>query len=95
MAQSTPDIFAPAKTGPVTLRSRIIEAATYEGLTRKGLATDELIDFHARMAAGGVGMTTVAYCAVAPDGRTGPRQIVWGPDHSPTGARCVLPEQAA
>jgi len=72
-----PDVLAPAKLGPVTLRNRIIKAATYEGLSRAGLVTDELIDFHVRHAAGGVGMTTVAYCAVSPDGRTDRRQIQW------------------
>lgn len=39
------------------------------------LVSDELVDFHRRVAAGGVGMTTVAYCAVAPEGRTEADQI--------------------
>ncbi|WP_241661501.1 NADH:flavin oxidoreductase [Thermomonospora catenispora] len=77
MNDPVPDVLAPAKLGPVTLRNRIIKAATYEGLSRAGLVTDELIDFHVRHAAGGVGMTTVAYCAVSPDGRTDRRQIQW------------------
>ncbi len=72
-----PDVLAPARLGPVTLRNRVIKAATYEGLSRDGLVTDELIAFHARHAAGGVGMTTVAYCAVSPEGRTDRRQIWW------------------
>lgn len=73
----TPDAFAPAQLGPIQLRNRIIKAATYEGLSRRGLVTRELIDFHRAPAAGGVGMTTVAYCAVAKDGRTDRNQIVW------------------
>ena len=72
-----PDPFAPAKLGPVQLRNRIVKAATYEGLSRRGLVTRELIDFHRAPAAGGVGMTTVAYCAVAKDGRTDRNQILW------------------
>ena len=32
--------------------------------------SDDLIAFHHAIAAGGVGMTTVAYCAVSPGGRT-------------------------
>ncbi len=77
--RTAPDVLAPAKLGPVTLRNRIIKAATYEGLSRKSLVTDELIEFHVRHARGGVGMTTVAYCAVAPEGRTDRRQIQWTP----------------
>ncbi|MEN0139908.1 MAG: NADH:flavin oxidoreductase [Rhodococcus sp. (in: high G+C Gram-positive bacteria)] len=77
------DPLAPAKLGPITLRNRVIKAATFEGLTPKGLVTDELIDFHRQPAAGGVGMTTVAYCAVAPDGRTSPGQIQWTDETMP------------
>jgi hypothetical protein len=35
-----------------------------------GRVSDELIAFHRRVAAGGVAMTTVAYLAVSPEGRT-------------------------
>jgi hypothetical protein len=63
--ETEPDPFAPAALGPVTLRNRIIKAATYENMARGGLVTDALIDFHVAYAAGGVGMTTVAYCAAA------------------------------
>lgn len=56
--------------GPITLRNRIIKAATFEARTPRGLASDDLIAFHRAIAAGGVGMTTVAYCAVSPGGRT-------------------------
>ncbi|HEX3335674.1 MAG TPA: NADH:flavin oxidoreductase [Jatrophihabitans sp.] len=72
-----PDPLAPAKLGPVELRNRVIKAATYEGLNHHSLVTDELIRFHRELAAGGVGMTTLAYCAVAPDGRTERKQLYW------------------
>jgi len=65
-----PAVFAPARLGPLTLRNRIIKAATFEGVTPKGLVDEELVAFHRSMAAGGVGMTTVAYLAVSPEGRT-------------------------
>ncbi|SEK71165.1 2,4-dienoyl-CoA reductase [Blastococcus sp. DSM 46786] len=78
-----PDVFAPAELGPVTLRNRTIKAATYEGMSHKSLVTDRLIDFHVQHAAGGVGMTTVAYCAVAPEGRTDRHQILWRPEALP------------
>jgi 2,4-dienoyl-CoA reductase-like NADH-dependent reductase (Old Yellow Enzyme family) len=66
----TTGIFEPATLGPVVLRNRIIKAATFEGVTPRGLVTDELIEFHRRVALGGVGMSTVAYLAVSPEGRT-------------------------
>ncbi len=62
--------------GPVRLRNRIIKAATSEGRSPKGLVTDELIDFHRRYVDGGVGMTTLAYCCVAPEGASAPGQIL-------------------
>lgn len=61
--------FEPAQLGPKVLRNRIVKAATFEGRTRRGAVTDDLIAFHREVAAGGVGMTTVAYCAVSPSGR--------------------------
>lgn len=79
----TPDVLAPATLGPVTLRNRTIKAATYENMARDGLVTDALIDFHVEHAAGGVGMTTVAYCAVSPEGRTDGNQLYWRPEALP------------
>ncbi|OBB12849.1 NADH:flavin oxidoreductase [Mycolicibacterium setense] len=73
---SSPDPFAPAQLGPVTLRNRVIKAATSEGRSPDGLVTDDLIDFHRSFAEGGVGMTTVAYCCVSRQGASAPGQIV-------------------
>ena len=78
-----PDVFTPAKLGPVTLRNRIIKAATFEASTPNALVTDDLIRYHRLLAAGGVGMTTVAYCAVTPGGRTEGRQIWMRPEAVP------------
>ena len=61
--------FTPGRLGPLTLRNRFVKAATFEGATPKGEVTDRLINFHRAVAAGGVGMSTVAYCAVSPGGR--------------------------
>ena len=72
---AAPDVFSPVELGPVRLRNRVVKAATFEGRTPRGLATDELIDFHAAVARGGTAMTTVAYLAVAPEGRTHAEQI--------------------
>ncbi|MEZ0362289.1 NADH:flavin oxidoreductase [Mycobacterium sp. pUA109] len=80
---ATPDVFSPVKLGPVTLRNRIIKAATFEARTPHALVTDDLIEYHRLPAAGGVGMTTVAYCAVAPGGRTSGEQIWMRPEALP------------
>ncbi|MQY04458.1 NADH:flavin oxidoreductase [Actinomadura macrotermitis] len=72
---SADTVFEPARLGPLTLRNRVIKAATFEGRTPRALVTDELIAFHRAVAAGGAAMTTLAYCAVSPEGRTERRQI--------------------
>lgn len=69
-AHEIPDVFGPAQLGPISLRNRVIKAATFEGRSPHGEVTDELIDFHLAPARGGVGLTTVAYLAVSPEGRT-------------------------
>ncbi|MDP3967773.1 MAG: NADH:flavin oxidoreductase [Nocardioides sp.] len=66
----TPDVFSPARLGPLTLRNRTIKAATFEARSPGGLVSQDLVDYHVAVAEGGVGMTTVAYLAVSPEGRT-------------------------
>ena len=77
------DVFTAAKLGPVTLRNRVIKAATFEAATPNALVTEDLITYHRLPAAGGVGMTTVAYLAVLPGGRTEGNQIYWRPEAMP------------
>ncbi len=69
--------FEPAKLGPVTLRNRIIKAASFEGVMPRGTVSQELIDFHMALAKGGVGMTTLAYCAVSKGGRVSRDTLVF------------------
>src|SRR5699024_2746026 len=76
----SPDVFSPGTIGGVTLRNRIVKAATFEGRCPRGRITDELIRFHTEYARGGVGMTTVAYLATSPEGRTDRHQYHWGMD---------------
>ena len=83
------EVFAPATLGPLTLRNRIIKAATFEGMSYQGKVSDALIDFHRATAAGGVGMTTVAYCAVSPGGRGAPHELVPRPELVPDLRRLV------
>ena len=66
---TAPSAFAPARLGPLTLRNRIVKAATFEGVMPRGAVTDDLIRFHRDVARGGAAVTTVAYCAVSPGGR--------------------------
>jgi 2,4-dienoyl-CoA reductase-like NADH-dependent reductase (Old Yellow Enzyme family) len=58
------------------LRNRIIKTATFEGMSPGGVPSAKLIEHHAALARGGVGMTTLAYCAVSPHGRTFADQLV-------------------
>lgn len=76
MTDASPDPFSPVHLGPVRLRNRIVKAATSEGRSPDGRVTDDLIAFHRSFAEGGVGMTTVAYCCVSPQGASAPGQIV-------------------
>lgn len=87
LGAAVPDPFAPAWLGPFTLRNRIVKAATFEGLTRDHVVNDALVAFHRNGAAGGVGMTTLAYCAVAPDGCGTPNELVLTPEVTPGLAR--------
>ena len=70
-----PDVFSPVTVGPLTLRNRVVKAATFEGRTPGALVSQQLVDFHALLARGGVGMTTMAYLAVSPEGRTHRDQV--------------------
>ena len=79
-------VFTPGRLGPIELRNRIIKCGTNEGMSREGLVTDRLIEWHREFAAGGVGMTTLAYCAVASEGRTYRHQI-WIRDEARAGLR--------
>src|SRR3984885_3782527 len=78
-----PDVFSPAKLGPITLRNRIIKAATFEARSPGALVSDDLIEYHRLPAAGGVGMTTVAYCAVSQGGRASGNQMWMRPEAVP------------
>lgn len=61
----------------LSLRNRVVRAATFEGMcTREGVPTDSLVRLHALVAQGGAGMTTVAYGAVHPDGRSFGAQLI-------------------
>jgi 2,4-dienoyl-CoA reductase-like NADH-dependent reductase (Old Yellow Enzyme family) len=62
-------LLAPAQLNGLELPNRVIKAATFEGKYENGAPGPRLINFHKGFAAGGVGMTTLAYCAVEADGK--------------------------
>jgi 2,4-dienoyl-CoA reductase-like NADH-dependent reductase (Old Yellow Enzyme family) len=75
--------FTPITLGNLTIRNRFIKTATNEGMWADCLPTQQLTDYHARLAKGGVGLTTVAYGAVNPDGRTMEYQMYMRPEVVP------------
>jgi len=52
-------VFTPGRLGKLTLRNRVIKAATYEGMSPGGIPSGALVRHHRDLAAGGVAMTTV------------------------------------
>lgn len=75
--------FSPLQIGPLKLRNRFVKAATNEGMAKGGIVTKGLANFHARIAEGGAALSTVAYCATSPDGRTFLDQAVLDDDSIP------------
>ncbi len=75
--------FAPGELGPLTIRNRFVKAATFEGMATDNLVGDRLVEFHRAMASGGVGMTTLAYCAASEDGQGAPAEIIMRPEALP------------
>ena len=69
-------ILQPVQLGPITLRNPIIKAATSEGRSPEGKVTQALIDFHRGFIIGGIGMTTLAYCAISEEGFAAPGEIL-------------------
>ena len=57
-------LFTPYQLGPITLRNRTIRSAAFENMCPGNKPSQMLKDYHVSVARGGVGMTTVAYCAV-------------------------------
>lgn len=69
MSEYLQKCFSPAKLNGLELRNRLIKAGTFEGMTTGGKPTQRLRDFHLGLAEGGIGMTTLGYCATENNGR--------------------------
>ena len=67
----------------MTLRNRTIRSAAFESMCPGNKPSKELLDYHHSVAAGGVGMTTVAYAAVTRSGLSFDRQLWMRPEIVP------------
>lgn len=61
-------LFTPGKIGPLTVRNRTIRSAAFENMATNNNPSQMLLDYHKSVAAGGVGMTTLAYASVTQSG---------------------------
>ena len=61
-------LFTPGKLGPLTIRNRTIRSAAFENMATNNNPSQMLMDYHKSVAAGGVGMTTLAYASVTQSG---------------------------
>ncbi|WP_297328070.1 NADH:flavin oxidoreductase [uncultured Bacteroides sp.] len=77
------NLFTPVTLGPLTLRNRTIRSAAFESMCPGNVPSEMLLDYHRSVAAGGVGMTTVAYAAVTQSGLSFDRQLWMRPETIP------------
>ena len=76
-------LFTPATIGPLTLRNRTIRAAAFESMCPGNAPSEMLYNYHTSVAAGGIGMTTLAYAAVTQSGLSFERQLWLRPEIIP------------
>ena len=76
-------LFTPITLGPLTLRNRSIRSAAFESMCPGNVPSPQLLAYHRSVAAGGVGMTTVAYAAVTRSGLSFDRQLWMRPEVVP------------
>ena len=76
-------LFTPVTIGPLTLRNRTIRSAAFESMCPHNNPSEQLLNYHRSVAAGGIGMTTVAYAAVTQSGLSFDRQLWMRPEIVP------------
>lgn len=81
-------LFTPATIGPLTLRNRTIRAAAFESMCPGNSPSEMLYNYHKSVAAGGIGMTTLAYAAVTRSGLSFDRQL-WMREEIIPGLRAI------
>jgi 2,4-dienoyl-CoA reductase-like NADH-dependent reductase (Old Yellow Enzyme family) len=75
-----PEFFTAGKIGPLTLRNRSIRSAAFEGMCPGNRPSEDLLEYHRSVAAGGIGMTTIAYAAVDRSGLSFNHQLWLRPE---------------
>lgn len=76
-------LFTPYKLGPITLRNRTIRSAAFENMATNNSPSKMLMDYHKSVAAGGIGMTTLAYASVVQSGLSFKDQLWLRPEIIP------------
>ena len=76
-------LFTPGRIGPLTLRNRTIRSAAFESMCPGNAPSEELFNYHTSVAAGGIGMTTIAYAAITQSGLSFERQLWMRPEILP------------
>jgi 2,4-dienoyl-CoA reductase-like NADH-dependent reductase (Old Yellow Enzyme family) len=76
-------VFSTFALDGLTLRNRTVRSGCFEGMSQGGEVTERLIEHHRRVAAGGVGMTTLSYCSVSHDGRAFGHELWMRPEILP------------
>ena len=76
-------LFTPGRIGPLELRNRTIRAAAFESMAPGNAPSEQLYNYHRSVAAGGIGMTTLAYAAVTQSGLSFERQLWIRPEVVP------------
>ena len=75
------NVFEPCSLGTLTLKNRIIRAATHEGMANAdGTPTGELLNTYRRLADGGAGAIITGYASVKQNGRTFPNMRMFDSD---------------
>jgi len=56
MKRSSYTIFSSGAIAGLTIKNRLVRAATFEGLSSYGKVTDEILDLYCKLAEGGIGL---------------------------------------
>ena len=75
------NVFEPCSLGTLTLKNRIIRAATHEGMADDGgMPTADLLRTYQNLARGGAGAIITGYVSVSRNGRTFPNMGMFDND---------------